>query len=231
MDQIRPHYLLFCDGSLPNTNPDNHSYRGRWRFVLEEVDGGQRFEASDAEAAVPPDRMALLAVVRGLEALEQPSRVTLVTTSRYVNRGLQYGLPEWRENEYCWEHFGALQPIRNADLWQRIDGALRFHEVQCRLMAGSEHSEADVLIEGVSLPSNLDEKIHVDIPLNLSAMVAPVAEAEMSIAVTTEKPAETSSPLIAGVPIHEIGLTKLLRVWFHCSWRRWIGAPLTTSTY
>jgi len=138
----RPHFLLFCDGSLPNQAESPHiSNRGRWRFVLENVEGQDRLEASDAESNQAPDRLALLAVVRGLEALSQPSRVTLVTSSRYVNRGLQYGLPEWRENSYCWEHFGTIQPIRNADLWQRIDRATKYHSIHCRLMSGEEATE------------------------------------------------------------------------------------------
>ncbi len=153
MSVPRPHFLLFCDGSLPNQSEGIHrSHRGRWRFVLENVEGNGRLEASDAESSQAPDRLALLAVVRGLEALEQPSRVTLVTSSRYVNRGLQYGLPEWRENQYCWEHFGSLQPIRNADLWQRIDRALKFHSIHCRLMSGEEVEEES--LEGHSIESH-----------------------------------------------------------------------------
>jgi ribonuclease HI len=88
-----------------------------------------------------PERAALLAVVRGLEALEQPSRVTLVTTSRYVARGLQFGLSEWRETDYCWEHFGSVQPIRNADLWRRVDHAMQFHQISCRWVAGEVSEE------------------------------------------------------------------------------------------
>jgi hypothetical protein len=44
-------------------------------------------------------------------------------------------LVEWRENDFCWEHFGSIQPIRNQDLWRRVDIALRYHEVTCRWMA------------------------------------------------------------------------------------------------
>jgi ribonuclease HI len=73
-----------------------------------------------------------LAVVRGLEALAQPSRVTLVTHSRYVNRGLTYGLAEWRANGWQWEHFGQMVPVKNRDLWQRVDRALLFHQLDCR---------------------------------------------------------------------------------------------------
>ncbi len=140
----RPHFLLFCDGSLPNPSESAiRTSRGRWRFVLEDIEGQDRLEASDAESSQAPDRLALLAVVRGLEALQQPSRVTLVTSSRYVTRGLQYGLPEWRENDYCWEHFGTLQPIRNADLWQRIDHAAKYHSIHCRLMSGEGEEEVE----------------------------------------------------------------------------------------
>ncbi len=135
MTAPKPHYLLFCDGNVSANGENAGSQRGRWRFVLEDLVSGERIEATDQEIACAPDRSALVAVLRGLEALQQPSRVTLVTTSRYVTRGLQYGLSEWRDNDYTWEHFGAVQPIRNADIWKRIDRALAYHQVQCRWMA------------------------------------------------------------------------------------------------
>ena len=84
-----------------------------------------------AEELAAKQRLELLAVVRGLEALAQPSRVTLVTPSRYVNRGLAYGLAEWRANGWQWEHFGQMVPVKNRDLWQRVDRALAIHEVEC----------------------------------------------------------------------------------------------------
>ena len=79
---------------------------------------------------VQGERLELLAVVRGLEALDQPSRVTLVTPSKYVHRGLLYGLEEWRTNGWSWEHFGQMVPVKNRDLWQRLDRALGFHELE-----------------------------------------------------------------------------------------------------
>ena len=121
-----PHFLLFSESTRT-------SNRGQWRFVLQSVDGTDQLEASDSEPNVRGERLELLAVVRGLEALPQPSRVTLVTPSRYVNRGLNYGLAEWRTNDWQWEHFGEMAPIKNRDLWQRIDRALEFHSIDCRL--------------------------------------------------------------------------------------------------
>lgn len=141
MTANKPIYLLFCEGQTGQRGNHPMDERGRWRFVLENVQTGERTEACDTETVSHPDRTSLIAVMRGLEALAQPSRVTLITTNRYVARGLQYGLVEWRENDYCWEHFGSVQPVRNADLWRRIDGALRYHEVHCRWMA--EDAAAD----------------------------------------------------------------------------------------
>ena len=66
-----------------------------------------------------------------LESLDQPSQVTLVECGRYVRQGLQYGLAEWRENGWRWEFFGDMVPVKNGDLWQRLDRALRFHQVEC----------------------------------------------------------------------------------------------------
>ena len=142
MTSQKPHFLLFCDGNVSANGESAGSQRGRWRFVLEDLVSGERVEATDQESACAPDRSALVAVLRGLEALEQPSKVTLITTSRYVTRGLQYGLSEWRDNDYSWEHFGAVQPIRNADIWKRIDRALAYHQVQCRWMANDAGAES-----------------------------------------------------------------------------------------
>lgn len=106
---------------------------GQWRFVLESLDGDVVLEATDDERDGDASRLELLAVVRGLEALDQPSRVTLLTPSRYVTHGIRYGLDEWRENDWQWERFGEMERIKNWDLWQRIDRAMSFHEVDCRV--------------------------------------------------------------------------------------------------
>jgi ribonuclease HI len=125
MKVTAPHYLLFSESC-------RKSSQGQWRFVLHSIDGSEQLEAADAEPDAQGERLELLAVVRGLEALEQPSRVTLVTPSKYVNRGLTYGLAEWRANGWQWEHFGEMVPIKNRDLWQRVDRALLYHRVECR---------------------------------------------------------------------------------------------------
>lgn len=128
MRNAAPHYLL-----LSETQVNRHGPAGSWRFVLERMDGSGRIEVADEEPEVRGERLQLLAVVRGLEALEQPSRVTLITPSSYVGRGIRNGLAVWRDNDWKWERFGEMIPVKNIDLWKRIDHALDFHAVDCRV--------------------------------------------------------------------------------------------------
>ncbi len=111
------------------TTEGNH---GRWRFVLRDADGSPRLVAEHVEPLASSDRLELLSVVRGLEALDTPSRVTLMTSSSYVREGIRHGLAEWRSNGWRWERFGQMVPVRDLDLWQRVDRAMQFHQVDCR---------------------------------------------------------------------------------------------------
>jgi ribonuclease HI len=118
-----PHFFLFSQANRGEN-------RDEWSFVLKAADGSAILEAVDVEPSARGERLELLAVVRGLEALDQPSRVTLVTPSRYVNRGISYGLSDWGQNDWTWEHFGEMVPVKNRDLWQRLDRALKIHNMQ-----------------------------------------------------------------------------------------------------
>lgn len=121
-----PHFLLFSEAK-------GKKRQGQWRFVLQAADGSATLEAEDRESDVGGERLELLAVIRGLEALEQPSRVTLFTPSKYVSRGIAYGLEEWRRNDWTWECFGEMVPVKNRDLWQRLDRALNYHTIEFRI--------------------------------------------------------------------------------------------------
>ncbi len=119
-----PHFLLYSETSFVSG--------GRaWKFVLQSIDGNERFTAHDCETETSRERLELLAVLRGLEALDRPSRITLLTRSRYVRRGIRREINHWRERGWRWERFGELVPIRDHDLWKRIDRALAIHHVEC----------------------------------------------------------------------------------------------------
>ncbi len=121
MQASGPHYLLYAEAEA-----------FRWKFLLQSVGSEDCFTTADHEPdTTSKSRLELLAVVRGLEALDGPSRVTLVTRSRYVSRGIRRELNYWREKRWHWERFGRLVPIRDHDLWQRVDRALQFHQVEC----------------------------------------------------------------------------------------------------
>ena len=139
MDLTTPHFLL-------SSRIDCEKGSGQWHFVLRTEDGCSQFEAMDAEPGLSGERLDLLTVVRALESLDQPSRVTLLDCSDYILKGVRYGLPEWRSNGWRWEFFGQMVPVRNSDLWQRLDRALRFHEVECRRRRfdGPNHSQGGV---------------------------------------------------------------------------------------
>ncbi len=124
-----PHFHLYSASTPGNANGEP----GDWRFVLEASDGSSKVEVVEREPEIRGERLELLAVVRGLEALEQPSRVTLFTPSRYVTRGISTGLADWRDNDWQWERHGEMAPVKNRDLWQRVDRALEFHRVECKV--------------------------------------------------------------------------------------------------
>ena len=119
------HYLLYTEAAR------TYDSAPRWKFILQTVGGDEQFSAADSELNSRTSRLELLAVVRGLEAIDRPSRVTLLTGSRYVSRGIRRQLNQWREDGWQWERFGEMVPIRDRDLWQRVDHALQYHEVEC----------------------------------------------------------------------------------------------------
>jgi ribonuclease HI len=124
MNDRIPHYMLISKTS-------REKGIGSWRFCLRQIDGSIALEVCDVEPDAWGERLDLLTVVRALESLDQPSRVTLIGCTRYVEQGIQFGLADWRDNQWRWEYFGEMVPVRDADLWQRMDRTLQFHKVEC----------------------------------------------------------------------------------------------------
>ena len=136
MSETHAQFILYADLQMSDAGLYG------WRFVLEALDGSVALEESDVEPGLVGERLELLAVIRGLESLEQPSEVFLLTPSRYVIRGIRYGLPAWRDSGWCWERFGCMVPVKNADLWERVDRALTYHRIHCRRASMRMLSEA-----------------------------------------------------------------------------------------
>jgi ribonuclease HI len=143
MSPSTPHYLLFSQSD---------SGQGGWRFVLRSTTGPDELEVAEQEPGIQGDRLELLSVVRGLEALDQPSVVTLMTPSKYVREGIRYGLDEWQSNGWRWEFYGEMVPVKNADLWQRVERAMRFHQVECRKWRVDSPHWGEFCLEGPHAP-------------------------------------------------------------------------------
>lgn len=108
---------IHTDGAcLGNPGP------GGWGAILK-YRGCER-EISGREADTTNNRMELMAAIQALETLKRPCHVRLVTDSQYVRKGITEWLPRWQVNG--WKTSGR-KPVKNADLWQRLDAAVRRH--------------------------------------------------------------------------------------------------------
>ena len=97
----------------------------RWRDCARELSG--------FEPATTNNRMELLAAISALEALKRPMTVRLFTDSNYLRQGITAWLPEWKARG--WRTAGR-QPVKNQDLWQRLEAALARHRVEWRWVRG-----------------------------------------------------------------------------------------------
>lgn len=109
---------------------------GGWAALLEHA--GRERELYGYEAETTNNRMELLAVINGLEALKRRCRVRIVTDSQYVMKGVTEWMPAWKKRGW---RTADRKPVKNLDLWQRLDAALAEHDVEWEWVRG--HSGHD----------------------------------------------------------------------------------------
>ncbi|GAA0595754.1 ribonuclease HI [Caenispirillum bisanense] len=130
---------LFTDGACSG-NPGP----GGWGAILRFK--GVEKELSGAEAATTNNRMELLAVIEGLNALTRPVAVDVYTDSRYVMDGITKWIFGWKKNGW---KTADKKPVKNAELWQSLDEARRRHDVSFHWVKGHaghpENERADEL--------------------------------------------------------------------------------------
>ena len=98
---------------------------------------------SGAEPDTTNNRMELLAAIEGLSALTRASRVVLTTDSQYVRQGITQWIDGWKRNGW---RTSAKKPVKNQDLWQALDAALRDHQVDWHWVKGhSGHPENELV--------------------------------------------------------------------------------------
>lgn len=102
---------------------------------------GHERELSGAEPDTTNNRMELMAAIQSLEQLKRPCDVHLTTDSNYVRQGITEWLPRWKSNGW---RTASRKPVRNADLWQRLEAAAARHRVRWSWVRGhSGHPEND----------------------------------------------------------------------------------------
>ena len=133
------HVEIFTDGACSG-NPGP----GGWGAILRAK--GKEKELSGNEKHTTNNRMELMAVIMALEALKRPCRVTITTDSQYVMKGMTEWLAGWKAKNW---KTAARKPVKNAELWQRLDQAIAPHAVEWEWVRGHdghpENERADQL--------------------------------------------------------------------------------------
>lgn len=130
---------LYTDGACKG-NPG----AGGWGALLRY--GSTERELYGYQAEATNNQMELMAAIRGLEALTRPCKVVLTTDSKYVLQGMTEWLAGWKKKG--WKNASG-QPVKNQDLWQRLDKAARPHQIEWKWVRGhtghTENERVDAL--------------------------------------------------------------------------------------
>jgi len=130
---------IFTDGACSG-NPGPGGWGALLRFK------GREKELCGGEPATTNNRMEMLAAIMALEALKRPSLVDLHTDSTYLRDGITKWIHGWKRNGW---KTAAKKPVKNVDLWQRLEEALTPHEVRWHWVKGHaghpENERADEL--------------------------------------------------------------------------------------
>jgi ribonuclease HI len=118
--------LIHTDGACRG-NPGPGGWGARLEF------NGKVKELCGGEDDTTNNRMELMAAIQALEALKEPCRVTLYTDSNYVRSGITEWLKGWKAKGW---RTADKKPVKNQDLWQRLDAAAAAHEVDWRWVKG-----------------------------------------------------------------------------------------------
>ncbi len=143
--------IAYTDGACSG-NPGP----GGWGTLLQAKDGDtvvKERELKGGAENTTNNKMELMAAIMALETLERPSTITVVTDSTYVKNGVTGWIFGWKKNGW---KTSAKKPVKNADLWQRLDAAQARHQVTWEWVKGHaghpENERADELARAGMAP-------------------------------------------------------------------------------
>ena len=123
---MTPKVVIYTDGACSG-NPGP----GGWGAIL--ISGPHERELCGGEGPTTNNRMEMMAAIQALEALKRPCKVELHTDSQYLRTGITEWLPGWKARGW---KTAAKAPVKNEDLWKRLDAARARHEVDWRWVKG-----------------------------------------------------------------------------------------------
>jgi len=138
-DDLATKVQAFTDGACSgNPGPGGWGAVLRWRGTEKELKGG--------EAQTTNNRMELMAAIAALESLKRPLPVDLYTDSQYLRLGITGWIHGWKKNGW---KTADKKPVKNVDLWQRLELAANLHQVKWHWVKGHaghpENERADAL--------------------------------------------------------------------------------------
>lgn len=126
MTDTRKQILAYSDGACRgNPGPGGWGATLRWNERLRELKGSERLTTNN--------RMELMGAISALEALKEPCAVRLYTDSNYVRQGITEWLPGWKKRGW---KTADKKPVKNQDLWERLDAAAARHTVEWHWVKG-----------------------------------------------------------------------------------------------
>ena len=128
---MTPEVVIYTDGACSG-NPGP----GGWGAIL--LYGDKRKEMKGGELATTNNRMELMAAIQALEALTKPCKVELHTDSKYVQQGIHEWIHGWKKRGWL---TADKKPVKNEDLWRRLDLARARHHVDWRWVKGHNGHE------------------------------------------------------------------------------------------
>ena len=134
-----PNLIAYTDGACSG-NPGP----GGWGVLVRAMEGDEvlkQRELSGGAELTTNNQMELMAAIQGLEQLKKPVRVTLTTDSQYVRQGITQWIAGWKRNGWM---TSQKKPVKNKELWQRLDAAVAEHQVEWLWVKGhGGHREND----------------------------------------------------------------------------------------
>lgn len=131
---------IYTDGACSG-NPGP----GGWGALL--VYGDQEKEISGAEPMTTNNRMELMAAIQALDALKRPSQIDLFTDSQYVRNGISTWIKGWKAKGWL---TADRKPVKNEDLWRRLDEARHRHEVAWHWVKGHATDVRNNRVDGLA---------------------------------------------------------------------------------